>query len=325
MDSEPDLRTEGGERPQAPPESGTGIVLVLAGLLIVGVVAAWLWRSQRSATEEPAVAVAPEPVPQPAASAPPPAASVVKFPLPQVAEAPLASQDVPAALVDLLGAKAVTSFLQTDGFARRVVASIDSLGRAHSPLAAWPVFPTGGRFTVEERPGETVISPDNAARYTPFVLLVGTLDVPGAVRLYRRMYPLLQQAYRDLGFGDRYLNDRVIEVIDLLLATPEPETSPRLQLTEVKGPVPSTRPWVRYQFADPELESLAAGQKILVRMGIVNERRLKGKLEELRAQILSGSSPALGPVLPAPGGAASSPASAGAPVSAPSSAPAPKR
>jgi hypothetical protein len=314
MSRDPELRAERGERPQPPREGAAGIVLVLAGLLIAGVVAAWLWRSQRSGPEEVAV-VAPEPdrTTQPAATP----ASAVKHPLPDAAQQPLAAEEVPAALSDLLGAKAVTSFLRTDGFARRVAASIDSLGRTHSPSAAWPVLTTPGRFTVEERPDGPVIAAENAERYTPFVLLAGTLDVPRAVGLYRRMYPLLQQAYRELGFGDRYLNDRVVEVIDLLLATPEPESPPRLQLTEVKGPVPSTQPWVRYQFADPELESLAAGQKILLRMGPVNERRLKAKLLEIRAQILSGSTPALAPASAAEAGAPASAPGGSGPASAP--------
>jgi hypothetical protein len=315
MKQDPDLRTEPAERPPRPPESAAGVLLVLAGLVIAGVVAAWVWRSQRPQPQETPVAV---PSPAPPASAAPPAApaSTVKYPLPQPLDQPLRSEEVPAALADLLGAKAVTAFLQTDGFARRAVATIDSLGREHSPVAAWPVLPTGGRFTVEERPDGPVIAAGNAARYTPFVLLVGTLDVERAANMYRRMYPLLQQAYRDLGFGDRYLNDRVIDVIDLLLATPEPAEPPRLQLTEVKGPIPSTRPWVRYQFADPALESLAAGQKILVRVGPVNERRLKAKLAELRERLVSA-----GP--PAP--AATSTAPASEPATAPSSAPVPNR
>jgi hypothetical protein len=320
MKPEEEIRTDPRERPDAPRESAAGIVLLLAALVIVGVVAAWVWRSQRSPPAESPVVLAPAPAPeaQPAASAPAPA---VKHPLEEAVDQPLHSEDVPAALADLVGAKAVTSFLQTEGFARRVVATVDSLGRAHSPSAAWPVLPTGGRFTVEERPDGPVIAAENASRYTPFVLLVGTLDVEKAARLYRRMYPLLQQAYRQLGFGDRYLNDRVVEVIELLLATPEPELSPRLQLTEVKGPVPSTRPWVRYQFADPELESLAAGQKILLRVGPVNERRLKAKLAELRAQIVAAGSLSAASASPP----ASEPASAAASAPAATSAPRPAR
>jgi len=174
------------------------------------------------------------------------------------------------------------------------------------------------------RPDGTVVAADNASRYTPFVLLVGTLDVQKTAALYRRMYPLLQQAYRELGFGDRYLNDRVVEVIDLLLATPELDAPARGQLTQVKGPVPSTRPWVRYQFVDPELEELAAGQKILVRVGPVNERRLKAKLSELREQIVSGRGAAGGAlVVPAPEASASAPAPEASSPAAAASAPAP--
>ena len=42
------------------------------------------------------------------------------------------------------------------------------------------------------------------------------------------------------------------------------------------------RPWVLYEYDDPALQPLSAGQKILVRMGTANERRVKAKLTELR-------------------------------------------
>jgi len=42
---------------------------------------------------------------------------------------------------------------------------------------------------------------------------------------------------------------------------------------------------VLYEFDDPQLESLTAGQKILVRMGLDNERRVKARLAELRGLI----------------------------------------
>ena len=48
------------------------------------------------------------------------------------------------------------------------------------------------------------------------------------------------------------------------------------------GPVKLVRPKVLYQFADPELEGLSAGQKIMVRMGPENEARVKAKLREIR-------------------------------------------
>jgi hypothetical protein len=49
-----------------------------------------------------------------------------------------------------------------------------------------------------------------------------------------------------------------------------------------------SQPRVVFEFADPQLESLSAGQKVLVRMGADNERRIKAKLRELRKVLASG-------------------------------------
>ena len=51
---------------------------------------------------------------------------------------------------------------------------------------------------------------------------------------------------------------------------------------EVKGTVASLRPWVRYELADPTLESMSAGRKILLRVGPENQRRLQAKRVEER-------------------------------------------
>jgi hypothetical protein len=285
MTRDTELRAERDDAPDARPDRTMVILLVLAALVVLAVVAMWLWST---AAERRA------PVPLPQAEAPPPREPAPAEPVPAsaplqhpvaVPDQPLQAHEIPSALGGLLGTKAVATFLQTDAFARRFAATVDSLAREHSPVAMWPVLPTPGRFLVEERADGPVIAAENASRYTPLVLLAGTIDVPAAVRLYRSMYPLLQQAHRELGFGDRYLNDRVVAVIDVLLATPDAPEAPRLELMPVKGPVPSLQPWVRYQFADPELEALSAGQKILVRVGPVNQRRLKSKLEELRKEL----------------------------------------
>lgn len=264
---------------------------LVAGVVVVAAIAAavLLWQRRLGpvvAPESPppvaSVATAP---PEPASV---PAQTAVKHPLqaPAVAQPPLGPGDIAAALADLLGRKAVLSFLQLEDFPRRFVATVDNLGRAHAPSPMWPVNPTAGRFGVGTHQGGDVIGADNGMRYTPFVLFVETVDIGQAVDLYVRMYPMLQQAYEDLGFPKRYFNDRVIEVIDLLLATPDAGYPLKVQLTQVKGPVPSTRPWVRYEFADLALEALPAGQKIMLRVGPVNERRLKARLTELRRALV---------------------------------------
>jgi hypothetical protein len=260
-----------------------GLALVVLAALIGAAV--WFWRGR---AQPPAVVSAPPPaatmatgqVTQPAAALGPGAEQhPIEAP---AAEPTLTAADLPAALDELLGRKAVLSWLLTDDFARRVVATVDNLGRPFAPAAMWPVHTTAGRFQASERGGTLVVDADNAQRYTPFVLFVEAIDVDRAAALYRRLYPVLQQAWQDIGYPKGYFNDRLFEVIDLLLATPEAGDTIALRLTEVQGPIPSTRPWLRYRFADPALERLSAGQKILLRMGAVNERRLKSRLAAFR-------------------------------------------
>ena len=118
--------------------------------------------------------------------------------------------------------------------------------------------------------GHYVLSARNYARYDGLVSLAETVNLKQLVILYTRYYPLFQQAYEELGYPDRYFNDRLVEVIGHLLAAPEPA-----------GPIQLVQPKVFYEFADPELEKLSAGQKILVRLGPDNERRIKAVLRKL--------------------------------------------
>ncbi len=116
--------------------------------------------------------------------------------------------------------------------------------------------------------------------------LIESVDTAQAVGMYRRLYPLFQQAYVEQGFPGRYFNDRLVQVIDHLIDTPVPEQAPAVHLVQVKGSVPSQRPWVRYEFADPELQNLSAGRKILIRVGPDNQRRLQAKLADLRQHLV---------------------------------------
>src|SRR5260370_335856 len=125
--------------------------------------------------------------------------------------------------------------------------------------------------------GSVAIGADNAARYTPYVVAMEAIDSAKLVAIYVRLYPLFQQAYAELGYPSRYFNDRLFEVIDHLLATPD-----------VRGPVALVQPKVLYEYADPSLQDLSAGQKMLVRMGPENEAKVKAKLRELKKALSRG-------------------------------------
>jgi hypothetical protein len=258
------------------------VLLAMAGAIVGGLT---LWRLGLMPHAQAPIAFTPPPALQ-AAPAAPPSEPRIEYPLDaSPAAGPLTAQALRRALADLLGGDAALSYLQLDEFPRRLVATVDNLGRPHAPTQVWPVDPTPDRFTVDESGDAPVIAPDNANRYTPFVIIAEAVNARRAVDLYVRLYPMLQKAYQELGLPDRYFNDRVMTVIDLLLSTPETEVPLKLRLTEVKGPIASLRPWVRYEFADPALESLSSGQKIMLRVGPVNERRLKEKLAQIRSEL----------------------------------------
>lgn len=273
---------------------------VTAGAFALGLlgVAAFLWwreAPEQTAPRAPVSLTTPLPATPAVASEPAATASApaVLYPIEpvQTAEPPVAPLDVQAALTDLFGRKAVLSMFQLDGFARRLVATVDNLGRRHAPSSLWPVHPVPGRFLVERRDGVEVISPDNGLRYTPYVLLIEAVDLRKVDTIYRQLYPQLQRAYEEIGFPNRYFNDRLVEVIDQLLATPESETPRAVRLPEIKGPLQPERPWVLYEFDDPSLQQLSAGQRLLLRVGPVNQRRLKLRLAELRRLVSAGALP----------------------------------
>jgi hypothetical protein len=274
-------------------------LVITAATVALSVMGWWGWRQM--ASPAPPTATAPQVVLAPTASPPAPSASVASAPAPvepaapeappsppaPTGEPPLGAADIAAAVAALARSPAGAALLQTADFPRRFVATVDNLGRSHAPPLLWPVAPAEGRFTTEPRDGTEVIAVVNGQRYAPLVELAEALDPQAAARLYQRLYPQLQQAYEDLGFPGRPFHTRLLQVIDLLLAAPVPTEAPGVTLTEVKGPIPSTRPWVRYEFTDPALQSLNAGQKILVRVGAIQQRRLMGKLAQLRAALVA--------------------------------------
>jgi len=156
---------------------------------------------------------------------------------------------------------------------RHIVVTVDNLPRKKTAVPMWPIKPTPGTF-MTSNPDAPVLSEDNAARYAPLIKLVQSADAAQLAAIYKRYYPLFQEAYVGLGYPDGYFNNRLIEVIDHLLATPE-----------LPAEVKLTQPSVFYQFADPALEERSAGQKVLLRMGNANAAAVKAKLRELRREI----------------------------------------
>lgn len=272
-----------------PGSQNTRMWLIAAGLVVViaGGGGAWwyLHRAPKQPVSEEPVAVEQTPAPPPAAAPPvvehplaPAADAATAPPLPAVADSDPA---LTAALQGLIGAPAVQTWLVPDQIARRFVATVDNLPRnapleKRRPLQAPTDSFIVDRTTVDQSTGteRITLSARNAMRYDAAVALFQKADTKQLAELYRHYYPLLQQAYEDLGYPDHYFNDRVIAAIDDMLRAPE-----------IDKPIALAQPKVLYQYEDPALEQLSSGQKLMMRMGLTHERNVKAKLRELRGLI----------------------------------------
>ena len=173
-----------------------------------------------------------------------------------------------------LGGDAFLHLLVPASIIRHIVATVDNLPRKTIAQRILPIAAVPGPFLTVRTDRALSIGGDNSNRYRAYVAAAEAIDTARLAGFYVRLYPLLQQAYAELGYPHGYFNDRLVSVIDHLLAAPEP-----------KLPINLSQPKIVFEFADPELEQLSAGQKMLVRVGLDHELRLKAKLREIRKAV----------------------------------------
>jgi hypothetical protein len=252
----------------------------LAGAVVAAVIAAggWYWYAGRAhpAAESPPVRPA---APQPAANTEPPISHPIPGEAAGSAALPALNDSDPVmrdSLVGVFGRGPVEQFLVPQSIVRHIVVTVDNLPRRKVAVELRPVKPTGGQAVVSGQADMTTLSEANFDRYAAITRVVRGTDVKALAVVYERLYPLFQHAYEDLGYPGKYFNDRLVEVIDHLLQTPE-----------VPAPIPLLQPKVFWEYGDPTLENRSAGQKLLIRMGPQNARIIKAKLREFRAEIIN--------------------------------------
>jgi len=195
----------------------------------------------------------------------------VPFILPLLNESDDVMQGVLARIYE--PARLVQIFIFTE-FVRHVVVIVDNLTAkklprrfvfTHRPDTSFIV----SKSTIED---EYFLDRKNFERYRRFLHFSNAVSNQQLASIYVRYYPLFQEAYEELGYPGRYFNDRVIEIIDHLMQTPD-----------IIEPIRLIQPKVYYLFADPDIEKLSVGQKILIRIGSENAEQLKIRLKDLRS------------------------------------------
>jgi hypothetical protein len=265
---------------------------IVAVIVVLGVVAAGVYLARRALqpTSAPNAATSTS---APSGSVPATAGTAIQHPISQAAAPPAAASsaplpalddsdaDVAAALSSLAGGGDLRAWLLPQQIIPRIVATIDSLPRRELGTLMLPARTPKGNFIVASGDAGVTMSDRNIERYAPYMQVVENVDTEKLVAWYVHAYPLFQEAYRQLGYPKGYFNDRLIVVIDNLLDAPD--------LAQPAALAPSKS---FYTYADPTLESLSAGQKLLIRTGPANEAGLKAKLREIRSSLVGQKLPA---------------------------------
>lgn len=269
------------------------LLLLLAGLIVVAVLL-WQMLGKDEAEEatpmvQPEEEFIPEPQPEPqeepAVVEPAPEPEPEPEPLPELAESDAVAL---AAAEELSGNGELAALLVKDNAIQKSVRAVIAAADGGVVHEYRPIRSPAGAFLVDpldEPPQDGVgqryrLSARNYERYDGYVNVLTSLQPHKVAAVFQRFYPLFEQAYEQHGVEKGSFKSLTLEAIDSLLAAPVLEEEPIL-----------VQPRVYYQFEDPRLEALPATQKLLIRMGPDNTRKIQQALRELRKVIEAQSVP----------------------------------
>jgi Protein of unknown function (DUF3014) len=226
---------------------------------------------------------------KPTVAAAPAAAPAIEHPVAEVADPeqpplPDLHDSDPTAIAELIAIlqnETAAALIKPEFLIPRIVTTVDNLPRDRLNSHALPINRVPGDFVTATQGDQVFIADNNTARYTPYIDAFARADTESIVKLYQRWYPLFQQAYRDLGDPDAYFNDRLIVVIDHMLAAPDADP-----------PIALVKPKSMWEYADPALQSASIGHRLMMRIGPAHAARVKAKLMDLRNGITAMEKPA---------------------------------
>ncbi len=240
-----------------------GIIFLALLLLLGGAWFSWQWFIRERSPPPPSDLVGTPPSAAPVGKPP---AQVPAIPLPALAESDALVREV----VGRLSAHPkLAAWMVPDQLIERFVAAVDNVARGESPRRHLEMLAPESGFEAGGDDQGLTISPRSQARYDLVVTAIESLDTAGAAALLHQLEPLLNEAYRELGYPDGDFAVPLARALQVIRGTPVVE-SPAL-----------TRAVESFRYADPDLESLPEAQKHLLRMGPANMARLQEKLRLL--------------------------------------------
>ncbi|HTP26403.1 MAG TPA: DUF3014 domain-containing protein [Anaeromyxobacteraceae bacterium] len=173
---------------------------------------------------------------------------------------------------------------------RRWAVVTDNLAEGVSPRKQLRFLAPAGAFSVETRGQQSAISQASYQRYDEIAEAIGSIDVQALAKVYRELHPVLEGAYRALGYPDGVFDNATARALQRISAAPVREGDVLVELREGV-----------FICLDHNLERLGDIEKHLLRMGPRNTRILRAKAREIAQALGMATGPATATSDPAAG------------------------
>ena len=245
------------------------LIGVVAVAIVAGLASFFFFGGEEPIAEPESVVEAPVQVALPA---PPPVEEPVEeLVLPSLDASDSLARDLVAALTSH---PAFAAWLIPDDLVRIFVVVVENVADGNNPAGHLTPLRTTQRFRTTGETARLSLDPSSYARYNTHAEIVASINPVGAAELYRNLYPLITEAYAELGHPDGGFDDALHRALRTLLATPVLERE-----------VPLVPRATFFEFADDELEDLSPVQKQFLGMGPRNVRVVQASLLDIAREL----------------------------------------
>jgi hypothetical protein len=174
----------------------------------------------------------------------------------------------------------LAQWLTNEELIRTFVVVVDNVAEGVSPARHLPFLEPKEKFKAVYDAGSFYVNPRSYDRYNLVADIVSSINVRRGAEFYRNLKPLIQEAYKEMGYPDTDFDVTFSRAIDHLLMTPVPDG-----YAELNGET------VAYSYVDERFEKLSSAQKQLLRMGPQNVQKVQSLLTELKISLNLATAP----------------------------------
>jgi hypothetical protein len=157
---------------------------------------------------------------------------------------------------------------------RLFVVVVDNMAEGLSPRPHLGFLGFRDPYPAMERDGRLYADPEGYRRYDGIARLFAGLEAGACAAAYESLRPLVEEAYRDLGYPDRSFDDTLARAVGRITAFEIPPGD--ILLLQGEGV---------YHYEDPALETLSSLERQIIRMGPENGGAVQDGLRSLAAAL----------------------------------------